>query len=88
MSEVQTYSLKCCVELDQAVSKGTDEDKLDDIGGILWQSVYNERDEIDVDHVLQFAKYIYFHNVFFFLIRLSFCFNSYSLDMLKMSNRR
>jgi cytochrome b pre-mRNA-processing protein 3 len=35
------------------------EDKLvDDIAGVLWRLAYLRRDDIEIDHVLEFARYI------------------------------
>ena len=57
--EVQKYSWKYCVELDDTVNRKkalTDVEMLDNIGGSLWRSVYDRREDIDVDHVLELAK--------------------------------
>lgn len=78
LKEVQSYSFRCCVELDRALDQymqgkeepgsaaeaveaevGSAEEKLeDDIGGVLWRLLYLRREEIDVDHVLELAKYV------------------------------
>jgi cytochrome b pre-mRNA-processing protein 3 len=72
LKEVQGYSFKYVIELDQALThmKGADaltpaaaDEKLlltkDDIGGALWRNAYMRRDEIEVDHVLEMAEYVY-----------------------------
>ena len=72
LKEVQGYSFKYVIELDQALThmKGADaltpataDEKLlqakDDIGGALWRNTYMRRDEIEVDHVLELAEYVY-----------------------------
>lgn len=64
LSEVQGYSFKTCVELDACLAKygGNDttneDDLLDSMGGVLWRSAYARRNEIEVDHVLELAKYV------------------------------
>lgn len=57
--EVQKYSWKYCVELDDTLDRKsalTDGEMLDNIGGSLWRSVYDRRDDINVDHVFELAK--------------------------------
>ena len=83
LKEVQGYSFKYVIELDQAVSllktdkktvgkptvggdiqlPTSEEDKLllvkDEIAGALWRSAFMRRDEIEVEHVLEMADYVY-----------------------------
>ena len=81
LKEVQGYSFKYVIELDQAVSllkkttgkttvgdsqlpsSASEEDKLllvkDEIAGALWRSAFMRRDEIEVEHVLEMADYVY-----------------------------
>ena len=60
--EVQKYSWKYCLELDDTVINRkkalTDTEMLDNIGGSLWRSVSDRREDVDVDHVLGLAKYV------------------------------
>ena len=42
LSEVQSYSFKCCLELDHALTKSSEDEILDSMGGTLWRSVYNK----------------------------------------------
>jgi len=60
LSEVQGYSFKTCVELDACLAKKHESefDLLDSMGGVLWRSAYARRNEIEVDHVLELAKYV------------------------------
>ena len=57
LSEVQSYSFQFCVELDQALTKPTEEEVVQDIGGALWRHAYAGNDDIDEEHVLKFARY-------------------------------
>lgn len=53
LEEVQGYSFKTCVELDEACSsKKREEEQKEELAGALWRSVYNKRDEIDEATVL------------------------------------
>ena len=57
--EVQKYSWKYCVELDETMNNKkalTDEEVLDNIGGSLWRSVYDRKDDIEPKHVLELAR--------------------------------
>lgn len=58
LSEVQGYSLKCCIELDHAILGKSEDQIIDDIGGTIWRFLYMKRNEIHVDHVLELARYI------------------------------
>lgn len=58
LSEVQGMSFKCCVELDNALTKQSEDEIVDKIGGTLWRFAYNRRPEVDVDHVLELANYV------------------------------
>ena len=59
LTQVQGYSFKTCVELDEALSKKSGDEKREEIAGTLWRSVYNKRDEIDEARVLTLADYVY-----------------------------
>jgi Ubiquinol-cytochrome C chaperone len=41
---------------DEMTPEALQEKVKDEFGGALWRNVYNRRDEIDVDHVLEFAE--------------------------------
>ena len=58
LSEVQAYSFKLCLELDDALTRNTEEERVDEIAGTLWRMLYQNRDNIEPDHVLQLAQYI------------------------------
>jgi hypothetical protein len=53
---VQSYSFKYCIELDEAISKNSEEEVLDEIGGSLWRHAYVRSDDIDIGHVMKFAE--------------------------------
>ena len=58
LTQVQGYSFKTCVELDEAMERGSDTEKLEEVAGTLWRTVYNKRDEVDEERVLSLAKYV------------------------------
>eukprot|EP00596_Hydrurales_sp_CCMP1899_P006084 CAMPEP_0119034646 /NCGR_PEP_ID=MMETSP1177-20130426/1648_1 /TAXON_ID=2985 /ORGANISM="Ochromonas sp, Strain CCMP1899" /LENGTH=211 /DNA_ID=CAMNT_0006992231 /DNA_START=164 /DNA_END=796 /DNA_ORIENTATION=+ len=59
LSEVQSYSFKYCIELDEAISKNSEEEVLDEIGGSLWRHAYVRSDDIEIAHVMKFADYVW-----------------------------
>jgi len=58
LTQVQGYSFRTCVELDEAMSKPTDAERLEETAGSLWRTVYNKRDEVDEARVLELAQYV------------------------------
>jgi cytochrome b pre-mRNA-processing protein 3 len=58
LTQVQGYSFKACVELDEALTKPSRDEKVEEIAGVVWRSVYNKRDEVDEDRVLALANYV------------------------------
>ena len=58
LKDVQGYSFKCMLELDHALTRPSEDEIVDTIGGTLWRFVYMRRNEVDVDHVLELANYI------------------------------
>ena len=58
LKDVQGFSFKCMLELDHALTRPSEDEIVDTIGGTLWRFVYMRRNEIDVDHVLELANYI------------------------------
>lgn len=59
LTQVQGYSFKTCVELDEAMTKKSNDEKIEEIAGTIWRTVYNKRDEIDEDRVLALASYVH-----------------------------
>lgn len=74
LKEAQGYSFKLCMELDQAVKinddliankttnnsiEDTPYEVMDTIGGTLWRTVYAKRNEIDEEHTMELAKYVW-----------------------------
>ena len=59
LQEVQGYTFKFCVELDEAISQSTEEEIIHDIGGALWRSLWLHNEDMDHDLVIKMAKYIY-----------------------------
>ena len=56
LGEVQSFSFKFCCELDEAVSKPTEAEIVDDLGGAIWRNVYIANEEMDENHVLEYAR--------------------------------
>lgn len=59
LTQVQGYSFKACVELDEALTKPTRDEKVEEIAGVMWRAVYNKRDEVEEDRVLTLADYVH-----------------------------
>ena len=55
LEEVQSYSFKYCVELDEAINRETEEEVMHEIGGALWRNAYVGKDEQDENIVMAFA---------------------------------
>lgn len=58
LSEVQGYSFKFCIELDDAITRNTEEEVIDEIAGTLWRMLYLKREDIDPADVIDLATYI------------------------------
>ena len=58
LSEVQGYSFKFCMELDDAITRATEEERVDEIAGSLWRMLYLKREDIEPEHVLELAHYL------------------------------
>lgn len=56
LGEVQTHSFNFCMELDEALKKETESETLDDMGGALWRNAYSSREDLEEDHIMEFAK--------------------------------
>jgi hypothetical protein len=56
LGEVQSFSFKYCCELDEAVSKTTEAEIIDELGGAIWRNVYIAKEDMDENHVLDFAR--------------------------------
>jgi hypothetical protein len=57
LKEVQAFSFKMCIELDQSVKMPSEDEILMDIGGAIWRSVFDRSEAVEDDHVMEFAKY-------------------------------
>lgn len=44
--------------MDDAISRSTEDERIDEIAGTLWRMLYSKRDDIEADHVLELARYI------------------------------
>lgn len=58
LGEVQSYSFKYCVELDEALAKQTEEEVMHEMGGAIWRNAYVGNDDLDENHVMAFARWI------------------------------
>jgi len=59
LKEVQGYSFRQCLELDEAVAKEHPDEVLEDIGGVVWRFNYLRSDNIEPDHVMKVADYVF-----------------------------
>ena len=59
LKAVQSYSFSCCVSLDHAFTYDDKDTIINEIGGVLWRFAYLRNDDIDPDHILIMANYIY-----------------------------
>ena len=51
LSEVQGYSFKFMIELDDAITRETEDERIDEIAGTLWRMLYLKREDIDPEEV-------------------------------------
>jgi hypothetical protein len=56
LGEVQSFSFKYCCELDVAVAKTDEAEVIDELGGAIWRNVYIAKEDMDENHVLDFAR--------------------------------
>lgn len=61
--EVQQLSFQVCMLYDEALAKADENDRDDtevvnSLGGIIWNNIYERRDDIPEEHILEFARYI------------------------------
>jgi hypothetical protein len=56
LKNVQAYSFKLCIELDQSLTMESEEQIIVDLGGALWRSVYERNENLSDDHVLELAR--------------------------------
>lgn len=57
LKDVQSLSFKTCIELDQSLKMPTEDEIVTDIGGAVWRSVYDKAEDVQDDHIMEFAKY-------------------------------
>lgn len=68
LGEVQSFSFKYCCELDEAVTKSSEAEIIDDMGGAIWRNVYIAKEDMDENHVLDFARCVlslFLRHIFF-----------------------
>lgn len=58
LSEVQGYSFRTCLELDQAMTMASEDEKVEEIAGALWRGVFLRNNDIEPDHVLEMANHV------------------------------
>ena len=58
LSEVQGYSFRTCMELDHCMTLPSEDEKLEEIAGVVWRSVFLRNNDIAPDHVLELAEHI------------------------------
>ena len=59
LKEVQGYSFRYCLELDEALTKESEDEVLEEIGGTLWRFNFLRDEGIEGDHVMKMADYVY-----------------------------
>ena len=58
LSEVQGYSFRTCMELDHCMTLPSEDEKLEEIAGVVWRSAFMRNNDINPDHVIEMAKHI------------------------------
>ena len=58
LSEVQGYSFRTCMELDHCMTLPSEDEKLEEIAGVVWRSAFLRNDDIHPDHVIEMASHI------------------------------
>jgi cytochrome b pre-mRNA-processing protein 3 len=56
LKDVQSFSFRYCIELDQSLKMPTEDEILEDIGGAIWRSVYDRAEDVSEKHVMDFAR--------------------------------
>mgnify|MGYP000548392384 CR=1 FL=1 len=59
LKDVQGYSFRYCIELDEALTKETPDEVKEEIGGALWRFNFLRDDDVEADHVMKMADYVY-----------------------------
>jgi hypothetical protein len=62
LKDVQQLSFQVCMLYDEALAKADENDPDDTevvnaLGGIIWNNIYERRDDIPEEHILEFARY-------------------------------
>ena len=58
LSEVQGYSFRTCMELDHCMTLPSEDEKLEEIAGVVWRSAFLRNNDIHPDHVIEMAQHI------------------------------
>ena len=61
LKDVQTLSFQVCMGYDEALTHADENDPDDTkvvhaLGGVVWNNLYERRDDIPEEHVLEFAR--------------------------------
>ena len=56
LKDVQSFSFRYCIELDQSLKMPSEDEIMEDIGGAIWRSVYDRAEDIPEEHVMDFAR--------------------------------
>ena len=59
LKEVQGSSFRYCLELDEALTKEHNDEILEEVGGALWRYNFVRNDDVEVDHVMAMAEYVF-----------------------------
>lgn len=58
LGEVQAYSFRTCMELDHCMTLQSNDERLEEIAGVMWRSAYLRNNDIMPDHVLELANHV------------------------------
>lgn len=58
LSEVQGYSFRTCMELDQCMSLPSEDEKLEEIAGVMWRHAFLRNNDVMPEHVLEMASHV------------------------------
>ena len=58
LSEVQGYSFRTCMELDHCMTLPSEDEKLEEMAGVMWRSAFLRNNDIMPDHVLEMASHV------------------------------
>ena len=58
LSDVQGYSFRTCMELDHCMTLPSEDEKVEEMAGVMWRSAFNRNNDIMPNHVLEMASHV------------------------------